>query len=106
MCDAMAAASSGNVFINQATELYGVPKITLKDRLSGRVAHGTKPGPKPYLHPEEEKELVDHLTKLSDMGLPKTRREVLQIAENVATAKGMLKKSTHIDWMVVTVFGA
>ena len=96
MRDAMEAASSGNISINKASELYGVPKTTLKDRLSGRVAHGTKPGPKPYLHPEEEKELVDHLTKLSDTGLPKTRREVLQIAENVATAKGMLKK-THIS---------
>ena len=105
MRDAMEAASSGNVSINQASELYGVPKTMLKDRLSGRVAHGTKPGPKPYLRSEEEKELVDHLTKLSDMGLPKTRREVLQFTENVATAKGMLKKA-HIDWMVATVFGA
>ena len=64
-----------------------------KDRRSGRVAHGTKPGPKPYLHPEEKKELVDHLTKLSDMGLPKTRRDVLEIAENVAIAKRKLKKA-------------
>ena len=32
-----------------------------------RVVHGTKPGPKPYLRPEEEKELVDHLTKLWDV---------------------------------------
>ena len=95
MRDAMEAASSGNVSINKASELYGVPKKTLKDRLSGRVVHGTKPGPKPYLRPEEE-ELVDHLTKLSDVGLPKTRREVMHIAENVAIAKGMLK-ATHIS---------
>ena len=61
MLDVMEAASSGNVSINKASELYGVPKTTLKDRLSGLVAHGTKPGPKPYLHLEEEKELVDHL---------------------------------------------
>ena len=93
MLDAMEAASSGNVSINKASELYGVPKTTLKDRLSGQVAHGTKSGPKPYLYPEKEKELVDHLTKLSDMGLPNTRREVLEIAENVATAKGKLKKA-------------
>jgi hypothetical protein len=94
MRDAMEAASSGNISINKASELYGVPKTTLKDRLSRRVVHGTKPGPKPYLRPEEE--LVDHLTKLSDVGLPKTRREVMQIAENVATAKGMLK-AVHIS---------
>ena len=35
------------------------------------------------------------MTKLFDIGLPKTRREVLQIAENVATAKEMLKKHTY-----------
>ena len=39
MLDAMEAASSGNVSLNKASELYGVPKTTLKDRLSGRVAH-------------------------------------------------------------------
>ena len=27
--------------INKAAELHGVPKITLKDRISGRVAHGS-----------------------------------------------------------------
>ena len=68
----MEAASSGNISINKASELYGVPETTLKDRLSGRVVHRTKPGPKPYLRPEE-KELVNYLTKLLDVGLPKTR---------------------------------
>ena len=92
----MEAASSGTISINKASELYGVPKSTLKDRLSRHVVHGTKPGPKPYLCPDEEKELIDHLTKLSDVGLPKTRQEVLEIAENVATAKGKLRKE-HIS---------
>ena len=26
-----------------------VPRSTLKDRISGRVIHGTNPGPRPYL---------------------------------------------------------
>lgn len=37
---------------------YEVPKSTLKDRLSGRLFHGTKPGPRPYL---EENQLADYL---------------------------------------------
>ena len=69
--------------------MYGVPGTTLKDRLSGQVVHRTKPGPKPYLHHSEERELVNHLTKLSDLGVGKTRREVLHIAENVAVDKGI-----------------
>ena len=30
---------------NQAAKEHGVPKSTLKDRLSGRVVHGTNPSP-------------------------------------------------------------
>ena len=92
MVDAMEAASAGNMSINKASEMYGVPRTTLKDRLNGRVVHGTKPGPKPYLRHSEERELVDHLTKLSDLWMGKTRREVLHIAENVAADKGFLRK--------------
>ena len=33
---------------------YGVPKMTLFDRVSGRMIHGVKPGPRPYLSPREE----------------------------------------------------
>ena len=85
------ADSAGIMSINKASEMYGVPRTTLKDRLSGRVVHGTKPGPKPYLRHSEERELVDHLTKLSDLGMGKTRREVL-LAENVDVDKGILRK--------------
>ena len=46
---------------NKAADVHGVPRSTLKDRLSGRVAHGTKSGPKPYLSPIEEAELTNHL---------------------------------------------
>ena len=57
MLDAMEAASSNTVSINKASELYGVPRSTLKDRLCGCVVHGTKHGLKPYLRPDE-KELI------------------------------------------------
>ena len=40
--------------VNHSSEVYGVPSTTLKDRISGRVVHGTKPGPKPYLNRDEE----------------------------------------------------
>ena len=73
MLDTMEAVSSGNVSINKVSEMYGVPKTTLKDRLRGRVVYGTKPGPKPYWRCSEERELIDHLTKLSDLGMGKTR---------------------------------
>ena len=43
---------------NRAADLHGVPRTTLKDRVSGRVLHGTKPGPIPYLSSNEESELA------------------------------------------------
>ena len=54
---AMESALSGNMSINRAAELHGVPRTTLQDRLSGRVQHGKNPGPIPYLTTSEEKEL-------------------------------------------------
>ena len=69
---AMAAATKGTLSANKAADLHGVPQSTLKDRLSGCVAHGVKPGPRPYLIAEEEAELSSHLLQASDIGLGKT----------------------------------
>ena len=43
-----------------------------------------KPGPRPYLQESEERELVDHLKELAEIGLGKTRGEVLRVAESIA----------------------
>ena len=48
--------------VNEAAIKHGIPKTTLKDRLSHRITHGTKPEPKQYLNNEEAKEL-DELLK-------------------------------------------
>ncbi|ORU94637.1 MAG: hypothetical protein A6F71_09420 [Cycloclasticus sp. symbiont of Poecilosclerida sp. M] len=61
------------------TWLLGVPPSTLKDRISGRVKHGTKSGPIPYLDEPEEEELVDFLKKSATLGCGKTKREVFII---------------------------
>ena len=60
----------------------------LKDRLSGRVIHGTNIGPKPYLTHEEEKQLVEFLVNCCKMGYGKTRGEVLKIVEAIMKKKG------------------
>lgn len=39
--------------INAAARAHDVLKTTLKDRISGRVVHGTKPEPHQYLKAEE-----------------------------------------------------
>ena len=53
----MKAVETG-CLINQAALGHSVPPTTVKVRLSGRVKHGDKPGPKQYLNSEEETELA------------------------------------------------
>ena len=90
MAQAIECAKSGTASYNKAAELYGVPNSILKDRLSGCVEVGCRPGPKPYLHRSEEEELTSHLLSASTIGLGKTRYEVMRIVEGVAKQKGVL----------------
>ena len=57
---------------NRAAELHGVPKMTLKDRVNGRVVHGSKPGPKSYLTSQEETQLAEYLLEVSEVGYGNT----------------------------------
>ena len=93
MAKAMELAQSGDISRNRAAEECGVPKSTLKDCLSGRVEHGCRPGPKPYLHRDEEGELTTYLLTAASIGLGKTSHEVMRIAEGVAAQKEILKGS-------------
>ena len=91
MAQATECAKSGTASYNKAAELYGAPKSTLKDRLSGRVKVGCCPGPRPYLHRSEEEEFTSHLLSASTIELGKTRYEVMRIVEGVAKQKGVLR---------------
>ena len=71
MLAAMKAAKDGLCSINRAARDHGVPPTTLKDRMSGRVAHGTNPGPVPYLTMEEENELANYLVDSCKCGFGK-----------------------------------
>ena len=93
---ALEAVRKGPISINKAAKLHGVPSTTLKDRLSGRVLHGSKPGPVKYLNEEEERALSDHLIKAAKTGYGKTRKQVKAIVENVAREKRLLR-SEHVS---------
>ena len=70
-----------------------IPKTTLHDRISGKVLHGSKPGPKPYFSPTEEKEMANFLFDVAKAGYGKTRKEVRQIAGMAAHDKGRIDHS-------------
>ena len=96
MKNAMEAVETTTCGVNEAARVYGVPATTLKDRVSGRVKHGTKSGPPKYLSDDEEKKLADFLKESSEVGFGKTRRDVLNIAESYAKQKGVLRKESGI----------
>ena len=96
MLAAITMAENGDVSANQAADVHGVPCLTLKDRLKGRVTHETKPGPHPYLDSREEKELVDYLFDAAKTCFGKMGQQIKCIVENVAKEKGILR-SNHIS---------
>ena len=75
----------------KAALVHGVPCTTLQDRVTGRVTHGSNPGPKPYLNIAEESELTSNLIDASNMGYGKTRREVFSIVERYVKQKQDVK---------------
>ena len=78
------------VSVMRATRKHGVPRQTLRDRVSGKVIHGAKPGPKPYLSPVEEKELANYLVDVAKAGYGKSRSKIKGLAEAVAHEKKQL----------------
>ena len=61
MINAVEAVTKNEVSIRQAAELYRVPKSTLSDKVSSKVALSAKSGPPAYLFVEEEEELTSFL---------------------------------------------
>ena len=99
MLGAIKAVQEGTLGVNRAALEFAVPKTTLKDRLSGRVIHGSSCGARPYLSKEEEKELVNFITTCSKMGYGKTRKEVLALVEAAIEKKGReLKNPISNGW--------
>ena len=101
MVAAMTAVKGGS-HIKRAAEEHGVPVSTLRDRISGRVVHGTKPGPEPYLSNTEEAELSSFLKLCSNVGYGRARSDVMGIARSVAAEKGKLKGSSFTQgWWIL-----
>ena len=97
MAAALDAVVNGGMSVLRAATTHGVPRVTLDDRYHGRVLHGVKPGPKPYLTSSEENELCDFLCEMGKIGYGKTRKQVKDIAEAVAREKGTLRNNKISD---------
>ena len=94
MVAAVESVEKGLSCVNQAALQHGVPKSSLKNRLSGRVVHGANQGPRPYL---DKSELSEFLQKGSLIGYGKTRKDVLNITEAYASSKEIMRKQNISD---------
>ena len=79
--------------VYRASQEYGVLRSTLYDSISGRVAHGINPGPKPYLSFNEEKELGKYLKYCAKVRYGKARKDAICIVESAAHSRGVLRSS-------------
>ena len=96
MLSAMTAVKNG-MNVTRAATIHGVPRTTLHDRISGRVAHGTKSGPAPYLSPHEEKEFSIFIEQTAKVGYGKSRKQIKKVAGDVAHDKGLLDKGKSVS---------
>ena len=83
--------------MKRAAEQHGVPRTTLRDRISGHVQHGKKPGPEPYLNREEEEDLVNFIEEVAEVGFGKTRKQIKAMVEQTAREKQVLRKQKISD---------
>ena len=83
--------------IRRASEMYGVPKSTLHDRVLGKVQHGSRPGTTPYLTVEEEEELVNFIIKCATIGYPHTISQILAIVQQIVENKG-INRTVSTGW--------
>ena len=88
MLNAVVAVDKG-LPLRQAAEMYRVPKSTLHDHVSGKVSYGARPGPDPYLSVEEEEELASFLLQTAKIGYPHTKRQVLELVQQIIDEKGI-----------------
>lgn len=94
---AIAAVHAGHAgqSIRKAAMMYNVPRSTLSDRITGI---GSRPGKKPYLTIQEEKEVVLFLKKCASIGYPFTKREAIALVQRVLNGKGLERSVTDGWW--------
>ncbi|XP_060600129.1 uncharacterized protein LOC132753652 [Ruditapes philippinarum] len=68
---------SGQMSLRKASQHYGIPKSTLSDRLTGKVASDAKSGRPPTVPLDVEADIVGRVTTAAGCGFGITRRDFL-----------------------------
>ena len=81
-------AVKGGLSISAAAKRFNVPRMTLSDRISGRVKLKSKMGVKTALSSEEESALCNYITYMANRGFPLTIQQILGFAWCIAKEHG------------------
>ena len=92
------AVAAGKMCVQKAAEEYGVPKSTLHDRVSGKVALKARSGRKRLLTNEEEASVIEFLVGCASIGYAKSRSDVLAIAQQIARTRDPHAEVTKGWW--------
>ncbi|MES9883347.1 MAG: helix-turn-helix domain-containing protein [Sedimenticola sp.] len=79
------AAVRGGLSLRQASKKYGIPRSTISDRVTGKVADGSSLGRKPTFPVEVEKEIAETAKTAADKGIGLSKSQLLVRAGKLAT---------------------
>lgn len=80
---ALIEVKSGRCTVRQAAKEFGVPKSSLGDRVSGRVAPGSRSGPAQLITSTDEELLVEFSLYMSKHGFPLTKQQLVSFASSI-----------------------
>ncbi|KAM6938404.1 uncharacterized protein PEZ65_004686 [Lycodopsis pacificus] len=94
MGQAMQEVQAGRQSLRHAAEQFGVPKSSLADRLSGRVATDCIYGQSQLLTPEDENSLVEYCLYSANHGCPQRKYQVVAQALSIYNYRNPHKPRT------------
>lgn len=99
MDNALDSVSEG-VPVHKASRIWGVPQQTLRDRVLGHVSSSTNAmGRHPLFSEEQERNLVDHITKMAQFGYGYSRMQVIYLATDmIEFTSGKRSKALSTRW--------
>lgn len=71
---ALEACRGGTLSAKKASEVYGIPRRTLREYLDGQKRGKLKVGRKTVLTAEQENDLCERIFRLADVGYPITHK--------------------------------
>lgn len=98
MTRAVSAVVTCGISIRKAATMYGIPRSTLGDRITGRVLEGSKSGPLRYLSEQEEAELITFIIGCAEIGYPKTVKDILALVQKILLSRGIYREVTYGWW--------